>query len=165
VIVLALAAGAVFFISAPSRDEAKRRSNSLALAGEYLAQGEYQRALDILDRLLIADAGDQDARALRDEILRFRRLSAAAPEAEAPSVAEPAPPPPPAKQRGRRNGPPGKPLTPSGPRNRRRRASRRRNAAGRRRRSWPGNPRRSRRRCGRCRLWSPRDGRPLAGTT
>ena len=75
---LALIAGAAFFIRAPARAQAKLRANSLALAGEYLAQGEYRRALDILDRLLIADAGDQDARALRDEILRFRRLSAAA---------------------------------------------------------------------------------------
>ena len=49
------------------------RENALRLAREYLESGEYQRALDILDRLLIADAGDEEARALQNNVLAARR--------------------------------------------------------------------------------------------
>ena len=39
------------------------RKNTLLLAEDYSKSGEYQRALDLLDRVLIDNANDQDARA------------------------------------------------------------------------------------------------------
>ncbi len=50
-------------------DSNPARTNTLALAKEYNEKGEYQRALDLLDRLLIEDASDSEARALRDEAI------------------------------------------------------------------------------------------------
>ena len=47
----------------------RERSNMLALAREYIDRGDYDRALDLLDRLIIKDVNDQEARALRDEAL------------------------------------------------------------------------------------------------
>ncbi|MFA6505469.1 MAG: tetratricopeptide repeat protein, partial [Treponemataceae bacterium] len=51
----------------------KQRSNTLTLAKEYVDRGEYQRALDLLDKLLIADASDKEARALRDSAIEAKR--------------------------------------------------------------------------------------------
>ena len=49
------------------------RGNTIRLAAEYLEQGEYQRALDLLDRLLIENADDEEARALRDSAVEAKR--------------------------------------------------------------------------------------------
>ena len=51
------------------------RLNTLRLAREYLEAGEYQRALDLVDGLLISNADDPDARAIKDEILAAKRLA------------------------------------------------------------------------------------------
>ena len=60
----------------PEIDEVARlRENTLTLAREYLEQGEYARALDLIDRLLIENARDGEAKALRDEIIDAQRLT------------------------------------------------------------------------------------------
>ena len=51
------------------------RQNTLLLAEEYLERGEFQRALDLLDSLMIKNAGDEEARLLRDRILEARKLT------------------------------------------------------------------------------------------
>lgn len=61
------------------------RANTLQLAQEYLEAGEYQRALDLVDRILLEDASDEEASTLRDEILREKRV---ADEAAAREAAE-----------------------------------------------------------------------------
>jgi tetratricopeptide (TPR) repeat protein len=63
---------AVVFVLAGRNPEAVR-DNTLRLAGEYIGQGEYQRALDLLDGLLIANPNDEEARGLRDEAIRARQ--------------------------------------------------------------------------------------------
>ena len=70
---LALILGLAFF--AFRGNGGGRRDNTLRLAGEYIEKGEYQRALDLLDRLLIDDPDDEAARALRDEALEGKRLA------------------------------------------------------------------------------------------
>ncbi|TFG85468.1 MAG: tetratricopeptide repeat protein [Spirochaetales bacterium] len=60
----------------------RERSNMLALAREYIDRGDYDRALDLLDRLIIRDVNDEDARALRDEALG-RKSGAAASQGQA----------------------------------------------------------------------------------
>jgi len=52
---------------------ASKRANTLALAREYVERGEFQRALDLLDTLLIEDSTDADARALRDQAISAKR--------------------------------------------------------------------------------------------
>ena len=61
------------FIRPSKHTEAQLRSNALTLAQEYVVQGEFDRALDILDRLLMADSDDKAARELWKEILLSRR--------------------------------------------------------------------------------------------
>ena len=51
------------------------RGNTLKLAEDYLEQGEYQRALDLLNKLLIENAEDEEARALRDRIITAKRAA------------------------------------------------------------------------------------------
>ena len=59
--------------------EAERlRNNTIKLAADYLERGEYQRALDLLDRLLIENADDEDAGALRDRIIEAKKDSESA---------------------------------------------------------------------------------------
>ncbi len=55
----------------------KARTNMLTLAREYIDRGDYDRALDLLDTLIIKDVNDQDARALRDEALEKKAAKAA----------------------------------------------------------------------------------------
>jgi len=49
------------------------RGNILKLARDYAAQGEDQRALDLLDKLLIKNADDPDAKALRDQVVQAKK--------------------------------------------------------------------------------------------
>lgn len=55
----------------------RERANMLALAREYIERGDFDRALDLLDRLIIKDVNDADARALRDEALAGKAAKAA----------------------------------------------------------------------------------------
>ena len=50
-----------------------KRSNILKLARDYSGQGEDQRALDLLDQLLISNADDAEAKALRDEVVKHKK--------------------------------------------------------------------------------------------
>jgi tetratricopeptide (TPR) repeat protein len=59
-------------ISVTSR-ETDIRANTLRLASEYFQQGEYQRALDLVDQLLLQNPDDDEARTLRDSVLQARR--------------------------------------------------------------------------------------------
>ena len=52
-----------------------RRNNTLRLAAEYIEKGEFQRALDLIDQLLLVNPDDEEARTLRDEALEGLRLS------------------------------------------------------------------------------------------
>ncbi|MDR2144481.1 MAG: hypothetical protein LBP29_08940, partial [Treponema sp.] len=63
---------AVVFVLAGRNPEAVR-DNTLRLAGEYIGQEEYQRALDLLDGRLIANPNDEEARKLRDEAVRGKQ--------------------------------------------------------------------------------------------
>lgn len=64
VLLAALGIGGAYLVGG-GRANAERH-NTLALARDYVDRGEYQRALDLLDKLLIEDAGDAEARSLRD---------------------------------------------------------------------------------------------------
>ena len=50
-----------------------KRGNILRLASDYYSQGEYQRALDLLDQLLIENPDDKEAKTLRDEIIEAKK--------------------------------------------------------------------------------------------
>ena len=50
-----------------------KRDNIITLAREYMERDEYQRALDLLDGLLIEDASDEEARELRDRIIDLKK--------------------------------------------------------------------------------------------
>jgi tetratricopeptide (TPR) repeat protein len=50
-----------------------KRNNIIVLAQDYLDQHEFQRALDLLDGLLIEDSADQEARTLRDKIIQAKK--------------------------------------------------------------------------------------------
>jgi tetratricopeptide (TPR) repeat protein len=74
VALIVLVIAGILFFSRGDREQGRGtgsggRVNTLTLAGDYIAQGEYQRALDLLDRLLIEDSGDDEARALRDRAI------------------------------------------------------------------------------------------------
>ncbi len=64
VIIASLAA--VFAIKAGA---GKERGNMLSLAREYIDRNDFDRALDILDKLIIKNSGDREARVLQDEAL------------------------------------------------------------------------------------------------
>ncbi len=49
--------------------------NALALAERYAAQGEYDRALDIIDQILLKDANNKDAIAAQSRILEQKRAA------------------------------------------------------------------------------------------
>ncbi|MDR0602563.1 MAG: hypothetical protein LBG42_09315, partial [Treponema sp.] len=69
--------------NASAETEDLSRRNILNLVRDYIEQGEYQRALDHLDSLLIADSGDAEARELRDAALREKAAASAAANAAA----------------------------------------------------------------------------------
>ncbi|HKK47687.1 MAG TPA: hypothetical protein VJ932_01230, partial [Alkalispirochaeta sp.] len=62
----------------PEQTEAERQAqerirNTLRLAEEYIEDGEYQRALDLLDQVLIEDSDNEIARDLRTRAVAARR--------------------------------------------------------------------------------------------
>ncbi|MBN1242599.1 MAG: tetratricopeptide repeat protein [Spirochaetales bacterium] len=71
-IVLLLSIGAALMLGGGQQRE---RANTLALARQYLEDGDYGRALDLLDRLLIKDSGDEEARALRELVVAARKAA------------------------------------------------------------------------------------------
>ncbi|HOV37894.1 MAG TPA: hypothetical protein PLG79_04165, partial [Spirochaetales bacterium] len=63
-----------YFLLAPGGGaEQTARRNTLLLAEDYSNNGEYQRALDLLDRILIENAEDEEAKALKARILEAKR--------------------------------------------------------------------------------------------
>ncbi|NNM54378.1 MAG: tetratricopeptide repeat protein [Spirochaetales bacterium] len=66
-VLLLLAGGLVWVVG--HNDTGTIRANTLKLAADYGSHGDYQRALDLLDQLLIKNASDQQAMALRDKLL------------------------------------------------------------------------------------------------
>ncbi|MDR0642400.1 MAG: hypothetical protein LBG07_08075, partial [Treponema sp.] len=73
--VILLGTGIFFLVRALSRPGGDLRQNKLSLAREYVEAGEYGRALDILDGLLIENSDDQEARDLRDQAVRASRAA------------------------------------------------------------------------------------------
>jgi len=71
VILILLGTGAFLLFSKPGTDP--KRANILKLAKEYADQGEDQRALDLLDQLLITNADDPDAQALRKDVVKQKQ--------------------------------------------------------------------------------------------
>ena len=71
--IVALAALALFLTTGGAGRE---RTNMLTLAREYIERGDYDRALDLLDKLIIRDVQDSEARALRDEALEKKAARA-----------------------------------------------------------------------------------------
>jgi hypothetical protein len=63
--VVLLGAAALVVFLGPVKAE-RTRANVLASAQYYLDKGDYGRALDLLDKLLIDNASDADAKKLRD---------------------------------------------------------------------------------------------------
>ena len=49
------------------------RENTLKLAELYLEKAEYDRALDLLDKLLVGNPNDREALELQDEVLAAKR--------------------------------------------------------------------------------------------
>jgi hypothetical protein len=47
------------------------RENTLRLAKSYMENGEYQRALDLVDKLLIENSDDMEAKQLQDKIIKI----------------------------------------------------------------------------------------------
>ncbi|MEM5947998.1 tetratricopeptide repeat protein [Spirochaetia bacterium 38H-sp] len=67
---LLLVGGIAFLIVDAKNAE---RHNAMVLAKEYAEQNEYQRALDILDALLLKNPGDKEVRELKDKILEEKK--------------------------------------------------------------------------------------------
>ena len=79
VLALLLIGGGVYFAVNGSRSGAQtERQNKLSLAADYLKNGEYQRALDLVDQLLIKNANDAAAKKLRDETVAAQKAAAQA---------------------------------------------------------------------------------------
>jgi Tfp pilus assembly protein PilF len=77
-ILIVVIVGIILIFTIPERSEPEEpidqtRINTLTLAEEYLKDGEFQRALDLLDRLLIADSRDEEAKALRNAVIDAKR--------------------------------------------------------------------------------------------
>ncbi|NNM66396.1 MAG: tetratricopeptide repeat protein [Spirochaetales bacterium] len=71
VVALLILGTVLYFSLTPGKNqEALRRENTIKLAADYGAHGDYQRALDLLDGLLIQNASDTQAMALRDQLLQ-----------------------------------------------------------------------------------------------
>jgi Tfp pilus assembly protein PilF len=79
-----LTVGGIAVFGGGSDAAAQQRQNTLILAEDYIEQGEYDRALDLLEDLLIADPNDEEARTLRNQALEAKRVAA---EAEAAAQA------------------------------------------------------------------------------
>jgi uncharacterized protein (DUF4415 family) len=73
ILVLVLAVGGVFLFTRGADPAAKERESILALARDYLNKAEYQRSLDLLEKLLIANPKDAEAAALMDEVFRAKK--------------------------------------------------------------------------------------------
>ncbi|HTH13529.1 MAG TPA: tetratricopeptide repeat protein, partial [Spirochaetia bacterium] len=73
VLAVLLAAGGTAYVllSKPAPDP--KRANILKLAQDYASQGEEQRALDLLDQLLISNSDDSDAQALRAKVVQQKK--------------------------------------------------------------------------------------------
>ncbi|HEQ71937.1 MAG TPA: tetratricopeptide repeat protein, partial [Spirochaetia bacterium] len=72
-----LAIGGVFSGGAGTGEEAgnNSRDNKLALARDYLSRNEFDRALDLVDQVLLDNFNDEEARALKDEILEKKKAA------------------------------------------------------------------------------------------
>ena len=64
--------GSAETVSAAETDAVRIRNNTLILAEDYMNKGDFQRALDLLDDLLINDASDEEVKDLRDRVLAAR---------------------------------------------------------------------------------------------
>jgi alkyl sulfatase BDS1-like metallo-beta-lactamase superfamily hydrolase len=64
----------------------RTRKNVLTSAQYYLDKGDYGRALDLVDKLLIDNAADADARGLRDKAMQAKAGEEAAKAAQAASA-------------------------------------------------------------------------------
>lgn len=74
----AAAAAAVFLcLRGLSSSSARERRNTLALVRMYMEKGEYDRAMDKLDELLIRNPEDAEARALMDGVIAAKEKGAA----------------------------------------------------------------------------------------
>ncbi|HPG86188.1 MAG TPA: hypothetical protein PLQ29_05755, partial [Spirochaetales bacterium] len=77
---LAAIAAIVLALGAGGHSGERERTNMLSLAGEYIDRGDFDRALDILDRLIIKDSSDAEARSLQDLALARKASAKAAAE-------------------------------------------------------------------------------------
>ncbi len=74
VVILILLAVWGYFIAMPGGGgRTNYRRNTRSWAEDYSNNGEYQRALDLLDRILIENAEDAEAKALKARILEAKR--------------------------------------------------------------------------------------------
>ncbi|MEJ5188808.1 MAG: hypothetical protein WHT84_06320, partial [Breznakiellaceae bacterium] len=77
-LLLGLAGSGILIYRGMLSAQAAKRANTLALARDYIERAEYQRALNLLDALLIENAQDDEVRSLRDkaiEALKQQELS------------------------------------------------------------------------------------------
>ena len=70
---LLLCLGIVFLVR--GNGEKARLTNILRLAEDYIAQDEYQRALALLEEVLIENPDNEEAKSLRDQALQKQRES------------------------------------------------------------------------------------------
>ena len=82
---LIAAVGALVYFLGPAKAE-RTRKNVVASAQYYLDKGDYARALDLLDKLLIDNASDPVARSLRDRAMQGKATADAAKASEAASA-------------------------------------------------------------------------------
>lgn len=92
VILLLAALGAIAFLgikafgasgSSPA-DFERRRANTLSLAQKYIDKGQYDKAMDLLNELLIGSPDDEEADALLDKAIRLKKENS--PDAAGTSV-------------------------------------------------------------------------------
>ena len=79
IIILLIAGGAWLGLRARSRfaesREARERLNALKLARTYMEKEEYNRAMEIVEKLLLKDPDDAEAQELLDQIIDKKRLA------------------------------------------------------------------------------------------
>jgi len=79
VVILLLAGGAWLGLRARSRSvevrEAQERLNALSLARTYMEKDEYDRAMEILEKLLLKDPNDGEAQDLLGEVIDRKKLA------------------------------------------------------------------------------------------
>ncbi|HZK19702.1 MAG TPA: tetratricopeptide repeat protein, partial [Treponemataceae bacterium] len=56
-----------------NRDSLQERENTFALINRYIDRGEHDRAMDLLDTLLIQNANDEEALSLSDQVLVLKK--------------------------------------------------------------------------------------------